>query len=124
MCKGMTFSKASTTHANPQQPTPATLADFQSIILGIHVSFRGCRVFCTLKLWVPVYFRNLEVGDVIMMYCLGELRVTPPKFNSEPLKNGWLDDPFSFGALPIFRGELFNFRGVYRGSKTTQLDGD
>jgi len=58
----------------------------------------------------------LEVGDVIMMYCLGELRVTvtPPKLNSEPLKNGWLeDDPFSFGAQPIFRGELVNFRGVY-----------
>ena len=53
---------------------------------------------------------------MIMMYCLGELRVTPPKLNSEPLKNRWLeDDLFSFGAQPIFRGELVNFRGVYRG---------
>ena len=35
----------------------------------------------------------------------------PPKFNSSPLKNGWLEDyPFLLGWY-IFRGELLNFQG-------------
>ena len=38
--------------------------------------------------------------------------LTPPKFNSLPLKN---DVEFPLGYLPIFRGELLNFRdGIYR----------
>ena len=40
--------------------------------------------------------------------------ITPPKFNSSPLKNdGWKeDDPASFWLWYMFRGELLNFRGV------------
>ena len=43
---------------------------------------------------------------------VGALTLTPPKFNSLPLKNGDLEDEFPLGYLPIFRGELLNFRGV------------
>ena len=38
--------------------------------------------------------------------------LTPPKFNSLPLKNDDLEDESPLGYLPIFRGELLNFRGV------------
>ena len=37
----------------------------------------------------------------------------PRKFNSKPLKNGWLEDvSLSFWDGIFFRGELLNFQGV------------
>ena len=46
---------------------------------------------------------------------------TPPKFNSSPLKNEGLEVYFPFGARPIFRGELLNFRGVSCWKKTPHV---
>ena len=39
----------------------------------------------------------------------------PPKLNSSPLKQWWLEgDPFLLGLeRPIFRGELLDISGVY-----------
>ena len=36
------------------------------------------------------------------------------KFNSSPLKDeAWKTRHFPFGSLPIFRGYMKNFRGVF-----------
>ena len=41
-----------------------------------------------------------------------EARVTPPKFNNSPLKNDGWKTTFLLERLPIFRGEMLNFRWV------------
>ena len=43
------------------------------------------------------------------------IQYTTPKFKSSPLKNGGWKMSFLLG-LPIFRGELLNFRGVSQDS--------
>ena len=42
----------------------------------------------------------------------GPHKPTPPKFNKSPLENDGRKTILSFGAWPIFRGELLNFQGV------------
>ena len=67
----------------------------------------------------------IVIGLTIIVETSVIFGVTPPKFNSSPLKNEWLeDDPFLLGKTVAFQGRTLKLReGTHPSNPSTHLPG-